>query len=306
MTAAFLAIAITFFVGLMFLLFLFSRPSATATRLAQVTVSARTAEAASTEPGPAGMERAAGMVASVVLPIRKLLGMSEDLDLTRRFAMAGYRQPEYVDFYYAAKVLIPLVVVGAASFLLRGQSAAIFWFIAAAAVGFFVPDFWLTSAISRRRNAIRLALPDALDLLVICMEAGLALDQALIKVGDELKIAHPALSEEFQLISLEQRAGRPRIEAWRHMAERTELEVVRSFISMLVQTDRFGTPISKSLGTFADSLRTKRRQQAEEMAAKTTIKMIFPLVLFIFPSMFIVLLAPAIISIRKVLGEAFK
>src|SRR5215470_12559208 len=147
MTAAFLAIAITFFLGLMFLIFLFSRPSATATRLAQVTVSARTVEAASTEAGPAGMERAAGLVASVVLPIRKLLGMSEDLDLTRRLAMAGYRRPEYVDFYYAAKVLIPIVVVSAAGFLLRGQSA-FFWFLALAALGFFVPDFWLTSAIS--------------------------------------------------------------------------------------------------------------------------------------------------------------
>lgn len=304
MTVVILAIAITFFLGLMFLLLLFTRPSAAATRLAQVTASARTVEAASNDT-VAGMERAAGVIASVVVPVRKLLGMSEDLELTRRLALAGYRRPEYMDFYYAAKVLAPLVLVSVAGFLLRGHSA-IFWFVALAAIGFFAPDFWLTSAISGRRDKIRLGLPDALDLLVICMEAGLALDQALIRVGDELKIAHPALSEEFMLINLEQRAGRPRIEAWRNMAERTDLEVVRSFVSMLVQTERFGTPISKSLGHFADSLRTKRRQEAEELAAKTTIKMIFPLVLFIFPSMFIVLLAPAVISIRHVLGEAFK
>ena len=304
MTVVILAIAITFFLGLMFLLLLFTRPSATTARLAQVTMAARTSGADAGD-ATAGMERAASVIARVVVPVRKLLGMSEDLDLSRRLALAGFRQPEFVDFYYAAKVLTPLVAVSAAGFLLRGR-AAVFWFIALAAVGFFLPDFWLTSAISRRRDAIRLGLPDALDLLVICMEAGLALDQALIRVGEELKIAHPALSEEFLLINLEQRAGRPRVEAWRHMAERTELEVVRSFVSMLVQTERFGTPISKSLGHFSDSLRTKRRQQAEEMAAKTTIKMIFPLVLFIFPSMFIVLLAPAVISIRHVLGEAFK
>jgi tight adherence protein C len=304
MTVVILAIAITFFLGLMFLLLLFTRPSATTARLAQVTMGARTSGADADAAAP-GMERAASVIAKVVVPVRKLLGMSEDLDLSRRLAMAGFREPQFVDFYYAAKVLTPLVLVSVAGFLLRGK-AGVFGLIALAAVGFFVPDFWLTSAISRRRDAIRLGLPDALDLLVICMEAGLALDQALIRVGEELKIAHPALSDEFLLINLEQRAGRPRIEAWRHMAERTDLEVVRSFVSMLVQTERFGTPISNSLGHFADSLRTKRRQQAEEMAAKTTIKMIFPLVLFIFPSMFIVLLAPAIISIRHVLGEAFK
>lgn len=125
------------------------------------------------------------------------------------------------------------------------------------------------------------------------------MDQALIRIGDELRLAHKDLSDEFLFIRLEQRAGKPRIEAWRNMADRTGLEVFRSFVSMLVQTERFGTPLSKSLGYFADSLRTRRRQQAEEMAAKTTIKLVFPLVFFIFPSMFIVLLVPAIISIGK-------
>jgi len=181
-----------------------------------------------------------------------------------------------------------------------------FWFVLLSAVGFLAPDLWLTTAIARRRERVRLSLPDALDLLVICMEAGLGLDQAMIRVGRELAISNPDLSDEFLLINLEQRAGKPRLEAWRNMAERTDLEVVRSFVSMLVQTERFGTPISKSLSTFADGLRLKRRQRAEELAAKTTIKMIFPLALFIFPSMFIVLLAPAIISISRNLGKFFQ
>jgi tight adherence protein C len=146
-------------------------------------------------------------------------------------------------------------------------------------------------------------LPDALDLLVICMEAGLGLDQAILRVGQELKISHPALSEEFVLIGLEQRAGKPRLEAWRNMADRAGVESVRQFVQMLVQTERFGTPISKSLGAFADSLRVRRRQQAEEMAAKTTIKMIPPLVLFIFPNLFIVLLGPAAIMIWRNLAK---
>ena len=172
--------------------------------------------------------------------------------------------------------------------------------------GFLLPDLWLSTAITRRRERVRLSLPDALDLLVICMEAGLGLDQAMIRVGNELALSNPDLSDEFLLINLEQRAGKPRLEAWRNMADRTDLEVVRSFVSMLVQTERFGTPISRSLATFADGLRLKRRQLAEELAAKTTIKMIFPLALFIFPSMFIVLLAPAVISISNSLGKLFQ
>jgi tight adherence protein C len=125
------------------------------------------------------------------------------------------------------------------------------------------------------------------------------MDQALIRIGEELRLSHPELSDEFLLIRLEQRAGKPRIDAWKNMADRTGLEVVRSFVSMLMQTERFGTPLSRSLGYFADSLRVRRRQQAEEMAAKTTVKLVFPLVLFIFPSMFIVLLVPALISISR-------
>jgi len=240
----------------------------------------------------------AARLAKWFTPLRRMVGLADDGDTARRLAAAGFREPTYVDLYYTVKLFGPVVAGLIAGFLLRGQNV-IFWFLILASLGFLGPDLWLTGAVARRRERIRLAMPDALDLLVICMEAGLGMDQALIRIGDELRISHKDLSDELLLIRLEQRAGKPRIEAWRNMAERTGLEVVRSFVNMLVQTERFGTPLSNSLGYFADSLRVRRRQQAEEMAAKTTVKLVFPLVLFIFPSMFIVLLVPAMISISR-------
>ncbi|MBZ5516328.1 MAG: type II secretion system F family protein [Acidobacteriia bacterium] len=240
-------------------------------------------------------------VSKVVQPLRGLLGSREDPDLVRRLASAGYRKTVHADIYFLVRILLPAVALVLGLLLIRHN--AFFWVAVLAAAAFMVPDLWLMTAISRRREQIRLSLPDALDLLVICMEAGLGLDQAILRVGQELKISHPALSEEFMLIGLEQRAGKPRLDAWRNMADRVGVESVRQFVQMLVQTERFGTPISKSLGTFADSLRVRRRQQAEEMAAKTTIKMIPPLVLFIFPNLFIVLLGPAAIMIWRNLAR---
>jgi tight adherence protein C len=224
--------------------------------------------------------------------------------VTKRLSLAGYRDAVHAEVYFGVRLLAPVAGALIAAFLIK--SSTVFWFFALGTLGFFGPELWLSQAISSRREHIRLSLPDALDLLVICMEAGLGMDQALIRVGQELRISHPQLSEELLMINLEQRAGKPRVEAWKNFADRSGLEVVRSFVNMLVQTERFGTPISRSLGHFADALRLKRRQQAEEQAAKTTIKMIFPLVLFIFPSMFIVLLAPAIIMIGKSMQEMFK
>jgi tight adherence protein C len=137
------------------------------------------------------------------------------------------------------------------------------------------------------------------DLLVICVDAGLGLDQAMLRVGVELSISHPEINEEFLQINREQRAGKPRMDAWQSMADRTNLREISSFTSMLSQTEKFGTPIARALSVFADGMRMDRRHRAEELAAKTTVKMIFPLVLFIFPSMFIVLLAPAVLSIGR-------
>jgi tight adherence protein C len=161
---------------------------------------------------------------------------------------------------------------------------------------------WLKRKTANRRNRIRKSLPDALDLMVICVDAGLGLDQALLRIGEELSASHPDISEEFIQVNLEQRAGRPRLEAWKNLADRSEIEEFTSFVSMLTQTDRFGTPIIRALSRFSEDIRSKRRQRAEEAAAKTKIKIIFPLVLCIFPCIFIVLLAPALLSISSGLG----
>ena len=150
-----------------------------------------------------------------------------------------------------------------------------------------------------RQHHLRRGLPDALDLLVICVESGLGLDQALMKVAQELRIAHRDLSDELQLVNLEMRIGKSRIDALRELARRTGLEDIKSLVAMLVQTDRFGTSVAQSLRIFSDDLRIKRRQRAEEMSAKTTVKMVPPLVFFIFPALMVVILGPAVISMLR-------
>ncbi|MGC2108414.1 MAG: type II secretion system F family protein [Candidatus Korobacteraceae bacterium] len=235
--------------------------------------------------------------------IRTRLGLRDNVKLQERFINAGLRSPGYAELYFAARLLGPLAAVVGASFI---SSNTGFWMMGLAGVAFMAPDIALTEIIRHRREQIRLGMPDAIDLLVICVEAGLGIDQALLRSGQELALSHPAIAEEFNQINLEQRAGKERIEAWRSMADRTKLDVIKAFSGMLAQTDRFGTPIARSLITFSDSLRLRRRQQAEEMAAKTTVKLIFPLVLFIFPSIFIVLLGPAMITIVRSLDTVFK
>jgi len=175
-------------------------------------------------------------------------------------------------------------------------------YAAALGIGYLAPDFWLGKKISSRQKKIRLGLPDVLDLLVICVEAGLGLDQATQRTADELAEAQPACADELSIVALEQRAGRGRADAWRHMSERTDVDSVRNLVSMLIQSEQFGTSVAKTLRTHSDTLRTQRIQQVEEMAAKTTVKLIFPLVLFIFPCLFLVTLGPAVIM----MSESFK
>jgi len=166
-------------------------------------------------------------------------------------------------------------------------------------VGYRAPDWWLEMQIDERRSAITRALPDALDLLVVCVEAGLGLDQAVLRVTQELKITHPELTDEFQLLNLEMRVGKKRIDALRELAVRTGVDDIKALVAMLIQTDRFGTSLAQSLRVHSDTLRTKRRQRAEEMAAKTTVKMVPPLVFFIFPALFVVILGPAVITLAR-------
>ena len=229
--------------------------------------------------------------------VRGLFRPEPDPKLVRRLMLAGYRNPAHADIFLGSRLAIPAVLGFCAALIF--QNNAVMFFILAVGLGFFIPDFWLSWAINHRREQIKLSLPDGLDFLAICLEAGLGLDQAVLRLSQELRLSHPALAEELLQINFEQRAGVSRITAWKLSADRVDLDSVRSFVAMLIQTDRFGTPIAKSLGSFSDALRTARRQKAEELAAKTTIKLLFPLALFIAPSMGIVLLGPAALSLIK-------
>jgi tight adherence protein C len=242
------------------------------------------------------VKEAVGRIVAIIHWARAQAGMSEDIALPERLARAGYKGVLPVDIYVASRIFCPLLALLAGSFI---PYSRMFWMIAFPAVGYLAPNIVLTRLVKRRREKIRKSIPDAIDLLVICVDAGLGIDQALLRVGQELGISHPQITEELLQINREQRAGKPRVQAWIDMAARSELPDIDGFANMLLQTERFGTPIARALSSFADAIRQKRRQLAEEMAAKTTVKIIFPLVLFIFPSMFIVLLGPAALTIMR-------
>ena len=197
--------------------------------------------------------------------------------------------------FYAAKVLVPggLCVLVTVTHIYA--LSPLFVYALAAGLGYLAPDLWLSNRVAARQMRLRLGLPEALDLLVICVEAGLSIDRATMRAAEELQISQADIADELNLVYLEQRAGRPRSEAWTHAAERTGVDTIRSLASILIQADKFGTSIGRTLRGHADTLRTQRRQDAEEKAAKTTVKLVFPLVIFIFPSLFVVTLGPAMI-----------
>ncbi len=213
-----------------------------------------------------------------------------------RLASAGFREANALDVYLLTRAGAPVCAALLVALVShdRGLGA-----VSAFALFYLLPDLILRRMAKARRHRIQRSLPDAVDLLVICVDAGLGLDQALVRVSQELGVSHPDLTLEFKLVGLEQRAGKPRLQAWQAMAERVNLPELQSFVNMLMQTERFGTPIAKALSTFASGLRERRNQQAEELAAKTTIKIIFPLIFCILPSMFIVLLGPAMITLFR-------
>ena len=194
-------------------------------------------------------------------------------------------------------IVTPVVCVAAVYSTGLYRASPVFVFLTAAALGYLIPDILLRWAIRRRQQRLRLALPDALDLLVICVESGLGLDQAMLRVAQELRVAHRDLSQEFQLVNLEMRVGRTRLEALRDLSMRTGIDDIKALVAMLVQTDRFGTSVAQSLRVHSDDLRTRRRQRAEEMAAKTPVKLVPALVFFIFPALIIVILGPAVITL---------
>ncbi len=235
-------------------------------------------------------------------PLSKAIPLSP-ADVSRTHAwliQAGYRDAVDVSYYFGSRVLMAAIGFGAVALLTGFDNLPLL--IGVAGLGFLLPRFILKRMIKNRQQRIRIGLPDALDLTVICVEAGLALDQALMRVGQDLHHAHADLSEEFHLVNLEMRAGKPRAEALRNLVDRTGVDDIRSLVGTLIQTDRFGTSVAQALRVHSDSLRTERRQRAEEQAAKTTIKMVPPLVIFVLPSIIFVTIGPAIIDLIRQLG----
>ncbi|HEV2523263.1 MAG TPA: type II secretion system F family protein [Candidatus Acidoferrales bacterium] len=212
---------------------------------------------------------------------------------------AGIRRPEARQAIAGVRILLPVILMAVAYFsgLYRGRAVLVF--AVSALLGYALPEIWLLRKVSARQQRLRVALPDGLDLLVICVEAGLGLDQALLRVSQELQRSHRDFSDELQLVTTEMRLGKTRVDALRELGRRTGLEDIKGLVTMLIQTERFGTSITQSLRVFSDDLRTKRRQRAEEKAAKISIKMVPVLVLFIFPALMIVVLGPAIVTIMR-------
>jgi tight adherence protein C len=218
--------------------------------------------------------------------------------IARTLARAGFRNPRAVVYFCLAELLIPvslvLIIISALG-LVRGLVPA----LALAVVGYALPALYVGRVRTKRQKAISNGLPDALDLMTVCVESGSGLDQALAKTSEELKLPHPALAEELQLITTETRAGKPRMEAFKNFALRTGVDDVRTLVSLLAQTDRFGTSIGQALRTHSETSRTMRRQAAEERAGKVGVKLVFPLALCLFPALYIVCLGPVIVKVYR-------
>ena len=242
-------------------------------------------------------------------PLNKLLPPSatEAKKLQKQLMHAGFRSQEAPIIYRAIQIAsmagFPLMVAGVCALLARPVGSALVYIIIAFVVGFILPRFFLGRITKNRQRELRWGLADALDLMVVSVEAGLGLNAAMMKVSTELKEVHSAIAIEFELANLEIRVGRDRDEALRNLAERTGVDDLRSLVAMLIQTDKFGTSIAKGLRIFSDSLRTKRRQRAEQEAQKAAVKLLFPLSCFLFPTLFIAILGPAALNLIDVLGR---
>jgi tight adherence protein C len=230
-------------------------------------------------------------------------GRKDSSEVRQFLLQAGYVDPNAVAIYWATRVFLAtglvalaLTMLPLAGFTTLQVLMAVVWM---GGLGWVGPVFYVRSKLKARQKDLQKAMPDMLDMLVVCVEAGLGLNQALVRVADEIDHVSVVMSEQLALVNLEMRAGTPRDEALKNLADRTGLTDMKSLVSMLVQTDRFGTSVADALRVHADTMRTKRRQRAEEAAAKTTIKLVFPLVLFVFPAMFVVVLGPSVIAIYR-------
>jgi len=218
--------------------------------------------------------------------------------LRRRLAAAGFEEYSAAVWYSAMRMVAPLVL-GILPILLLGVTDGWVGGLVGAAMGVVLPDMWLSKKTLQQRKAIQDGLPDALDLMVVCIEAGSSLDQAIVKASGELEIALPVLARHLKTLSSQIRAGKPRMEAFQDLAKRTGVDDVRSLVAMLIHADRFGTSIAQGLRTHAETLRTKRRQRAEERAGKIGVKLVFPLVLCLMPALYVVCLGPVVVAFYR-------
>lgn len=245
----------------------------------------------------------------ITSPLSRLLPPSaaEARKLQKQLMQAGFRSPGAPLTYRAIQLFtlagLPALVALACAVLARPLSSAALYILGAFVMGFFLPRYALRRMIRSRQQLVRWGLADALDLMVISIEAGLGLNAAMVKVSTELREAHPDICDEFEMANLEMRVGRDREEALRNLAERTGVDDLRSLVAMLIQTDKFGTSIARAIRAFSDSLRTKRRQRAEQAAQKAAVKLLFPLACFLFPTLFIALLGPAALQLMDTLGK---
>jgi tight adherence protein C len=291
-------------VGVMAVYWLLFKPvSATAQRLSDLDEGRSAAVVQSIEPNP--MESLAARLAE---PINKLVPPSaaDANKLHRQLMQAGYRSPSAPAIYRVTQlglmIVLPMLIVLLWSVLARPLSDALLPALFAFGAGFLLPRFILNRLIASRKLRITWGLADALDLMVITMEAGLGLNAAMLRVCEELKVVHPDISKEFELANLEIRVGRERSEALRNLADRTGVEDLNSLVGMLIQADRFGTSIARAVRVYSDSLRTKRRQRAEQAAQKAAFKLLLPLGALLFPTMFIIILGPALLNISDMLS----
>jgi tight adherence protein C len=290
-------------VGLYWALF---RPASAATERLKAMQDGTTAGAVTlTEERPPVAE----LAERIASPLSRLVPPSaiEARKIQRQLMQAGFRG-ESAPLIYRALQLVSLVFFpGAVAFgcavMGRSVSNAMLFILFAFVIGFFLPRFLLTRMIKSRQQRVRWGLADALDLMVVSIEAGLGLNAAMLRISEELKTVHPDISGEFELANLEIRVGRERDEALRNLAERTGVDDLRSLVAMLIQADRFGTSIARAVRVFSDSLRTKRRQRAEQAAQKAAVKLLFPLALFLFPTLFIAILGPAALNLMDTLGN---
>ncbi len=308
-----LIIAISTFVcislGMMGLYWLLYRPqSATTERLR------RLGEQGLSDPVPIPISiddsaRTTELAERLASPISRLVPPSaaEAKKLQLQLMHAGFRSASAPIVFRAIQLVslavFPGIVAVTCALLAKPLSSAAFWVLLGFVVGFFLPRYILRRMIRSRQQLVRWGLADALDLMVISVEAGLGLNAAMVKVSDELRQVHPDICEEFELANLEIRVGRDRDEALRNLAERTGVDDLHSLVAMLIQTDRFGTSIARAVRAFSDSLRTKRRQRAEQAAQKAAVKLLFPLACFLFPTLFIAILGPAALQLMDTLGK---